>query len=269
LFYWLAKFVVIGPLLRALWRPWVEGLDNVPVDGPIIVAGNHLSVCDSFFMAVVVPRRVTFLAKNEYFTTRGLKGFFWRHSLSAIGQVPIDRDEAGAAASALATGVRLLESGALLGIYPEGTRSPDGRLHRGKTGVARMALASGVPVVPVAMINTDVIQPRGRVIPHLRPRPGVRFGAPMDFSRYAGLAGDRLVERSITDEIMYELMRLGEQEYVDVYAAKVKARQSATTDAAAETTGPAVTTDTAVTADTANAGPDAEPGEPGQTRRAS
>jgi 1-acyl-sn-glycerol-3-phosphate acyltransferase len=121
--------------------------------------------------------------------------------------------------------VRVLRRGQLLGIYPEGTRSPDGKLYRGKTGVARMALEAGVVVIPVAMIGTDVIQPTGRVLPRLRPRPGVRFGKPLDFSRYEGMAGDRFVERSMTDEIMYELMQLSGQEYVDVYAAKVKAAQ--------------------------------------------
>jgi 1-acyl-sn-glycerol-3-phosphate acyltransferase len=227
-FYWLAKFVLIGPFLRVLWRPEVEGLENVPRTGPAILASNHLSFCDSFFMPVVVPRKVTFLAKAEYFTTPGLKGLLSRTFFSAVGQVPIDRGDADAAQLALQTGVRLLGEGKLLGIYPEGTRSPDGRLYRGKTGVARMALQAGVPVIPVAMINTEVIQPTGRVIPKLRPRPGVRFGKPLDFSRYEGMAGDRFVERSITDEIMYELMELSGQEYVDQYAAKVKAATGAT-----------------------------------------
>ena len=139
--------------------------------------------------------------------------------------MPIDRSDADASRAALNTGVRLLRHGAVLGIYPEGTRSPDGRLYRGKTGVARMALEAGVPVIPCVMVNTDKIQPTGRRIPRLRPRPGVRFGKPLDFSRYEGMAGDRFVERSMTDEIMYELMQLSGQEYVDVYAAKVKASQ--------------------------------------------
>jgi 1-acyl-sn-glycerol-3-phosphate acyltransferase len=137
--------------------------------------------------------------------------------------VPIDRDDADAARAALRTGVRVLDGGTLLGIYPEGTRSPDGRLFRGKTGVARLALESGAVVIPCAMINTEVIQPIGRLVPRLRPRPGVRFGKPLDFSRYEGMAGDRFVERSMTDEIMYELMQLSGQEYVDKYAASVKA----------------------------------------------
>ncbi len=226
--YWLAKFVFLGPLLRMLWRPWAEGLENIPDDRPAIIASNHLSFCDSFFLPVMAPRKVTFLAKAEYFTTPGIKGFFSRMFFSGVGQVPIDRDDTDAARAALTTGVRVLKGGRgnnLLGIYPEGTRSPDGRLYRGKTGVARLALESGAVVIPAAMVNTDIIQPTGRRVPKLRPRPGVRYGKPLDFSRYEGMSGDRFVERSMTDEIMYELMQLSGQEYVDVYAQKVKKAQ--------------------------------------------
>ena len=223
--YWLMKFVFIGPLLRLIWRPWTEGRENIPSHGPAILASNHLSFSDSFFMPVMVPRKVTFLAKAEYFTTPGLKGWISRVFFSGVGQVPIDRDDPDASRAALKTGVRVLREGKLLGIYPEGTRSPDGRLYRGKTGVARMALEAKAPVIPCVMVNTDKIQPTGRKIPKLRPRPGIRFGKPLDFSRYDGMAGDRFVERSMTDEIMYELMQMSGQEYVDVYAAKVKAAQ--------------------------------------------
>jgi 1-acyl-sn-glycerol-3-phosphate acyltransferase len=221
-FYWLAKFVFLGPLLRGLWRPWVEGMENIPTDRPAILASNHLSFCDSFFMPVMVPRKVTFLAKAEYFTTPGIKGFFSKMFFAGVGQVPIDRGDSDASRAALNTGVRVLREGKLLGIYPEGTRSPDGRLYRGKTGVARMSLESGAVVIPCTMVNTDVIQPPGRMFPKLRPRPGVRFGKPLDFSRYEGMSGDRFVERSMTDEIMYELMLLSGQDYVDEYAANVK-----------------------------------------------
>ena len=220
--YWFLKFVGLGPWLKLIWRPRVEGLENVPESGGAILASNHLSFSDSFFLPVVVKRRVTFLAKAEYFTTPGVKGRLSRIFFSAIGQVPIDRDDADAARGALTAGVRILRQGELLGIYPEGTRSPDGRLYKGKTGVARMALEARVPVIPVAMIDTNKTMPTGRKLPHLRPRPGVRFGKPLDFSRYEGLAGDRFVERSMTDEILYELMQLSGQEYVDVYAAKMK-----------------------------------------------
>jgi 1-acyl-sn-glycerol-3-phosphate acyltransferase len=220
--YHLLKYVILGPWLRLIFRPQVEGRDNVPADGPAIIASNHLSFSDSIFMPLMVPRRVTFLAKQEYFTGRGLKGMLSRLFFTGVGQVPIDRSSGSAAKAALETGKRILAEGKLLGIYPEGTRSPDGRLYRGKTGVARMALEARVPVIPCAMIDTDKIQPIGKKIPRIR-RPGVRIGKPLDFSRYEGMAGDRFVERSMTDEIMYELMQLSGREYVDVYASKVKA----------------------------------------------
>jgi 1-acyl-sn-glycerol-3-phosphate acyltransferase len=226
-FYWLAKFVFIGPMLRGLWRPWTEGMENIPADGPAILASNHLSFSDSFFMPVMVPRKVTFLAKAEYFTTPGIKGFFSRMFFAGVGQVPIDRSDADASRAALSTGVRVLGEGKLLGIYPEGTRTPDGRLYRGKTGVARLALESGAPVIPCAMLGTFQLMPSGKLIPRLRYRPGVRFGKPLDFSRYAGLESDRLVLRAVTDEIMYAIMALASQEYVDEDAQRAKERLKA------------------------------------------
>ena len=226
MFYWLLKFVLLGPWLRLLFRPRVEGADNVPDEGAAIIASNHLSFSDSIFMPLMVPRRVTFLAKQEYFTGHGLKGLLSRMFFTGVGQVPIDRSSGSAAKAALDTGRRILAEGKLLGIYPEGTRSPDGRLYRGKSGVARMALEAGVPVIPVAMVGTREVQPIGKKLPRIR-RIGIRFGPPLDFSRYEGLAGDRFVERSMTDEIMYELMQLSGQEYVDQYAAKVKAQIAA------------------------------------------
>jgi 1-acyl-sn-glycerol-3-phosphate acyltransferase len=221
MFYWLLKYIVLGPLLRLIFRPQVEGLRNVPSDGPAILAGNHLSFSDSIFMPLVVKRRVTFVAKAEYFTGKGLKGWLTKSFFLGTGCIPVDRTGGDAARAALDTQLRVLRSGNLAGIYPEGTRSPDGRLYRGKTGVARLALESGAPVVPVAMLNTDVIQPTGKLIPKLM-RVKIRFGAPMHFGRYAGKLGDRLVERAITDEIMFELMELSGREYVDVYAQKAK-----------------------------------------------
>jgi 1-acyl-sn-glycerol-3-phosphate acyltransferase len=220
-FYWVCKYILLGPLLRLLFRPDIEGLEHVPTSGPAILASNHLSFCDSFFLPLVVPRRITFLAKAEYFTGRGVKGLFSRLFFTAAGCVPIDRTSGSAAEAALATGARVLGEGQLLGIYPEGTRSPDGRLYRGKTGVARLALESGVPVLPVAMLNTHHIQPIGKLIPTVM-RVRLRIGRPLDFSPYAGMAGNRFVERSVTDQIMYELLRISEQEYTDVYAASVK-----------------------------------------------
>jgi 1-acyl-sn-glycerol-3-phosphate acyltransferase len=234
LFYWFLKCIVIGPVVKLVFRPRAEGAEHVPATGAAILAGNHLSATDWIFMPLALRRRVTFLAKAEYFTGRGVKGALQRLFFAGSGQVPIDRTDATAAEAAIRTGIRLLREGRLLGIYPEGTRSPDGRLYRGKTGVARMALETGAPVVPVAVVGTDVVlPPSGRKVPKVH-RVTVRFGRPLDFSRYAGLAGDRFVERSITDEIMYEIMELSGQEYVDVYGAAVKKRMDATGASAPE-----------------------------------
>ncbi|MCI0688882.1 MAG: 1-acyl-sn-glycerol-3-phosphate acyltransferase [Sporichthyaceae bacterium] len=221
MFYWFLKRILIGPWLRIIFRPWVEGLENIPAEGPAILASNHLSFSDSFFLPLVVPRRVTFIAKAEYFTGRGLKGRLTAAFFRGIGQIPVDRSGGRASEGALRSGLKILQKGGLFGIYPEGTRSPDGRLYRGRTGVARLALEAGVPVIPCAMIDTEKLQPPGRILPRLI-RPGVRIGAPLDFSRYEGMAGDRFVLRSMTDEIMYELMLLADQEYVDMYATKAK-----------------------------------------------
>jgi 1-acyl-sn-glycerol-3-phosphate acyltransferase len=220
--YQFLKYVVLGPILKLIFRPWVEGAENVPTSGAAILASNHLSFSDSFFLPLMVQRRITFLAKADYFTGRGVKGWFSRLFFTSIGQVPIDRSGGRASEAALNKGLEILGKGDLLGIYPEGTRSPDGRLYRGKTGIARMALEAGVPVIPVAMINTFEIQPPGKVVPRVM-RVGIRIGKPLDFSRYEGMSGDRFVLRSITDEIMYELMQLSGQEYVDTYATKAKA----------------------------------------------
>jgi 1-acyl-sn-glycerol-3-phosphate acyltransferase len=230
LFYWFLKFVAIGPAVRVLFRPRAEGVEHVPAGGAAILASNHLSAADWIFMPLAIRRRVTFLAKSEYFTGSGVKGFAQRAFFSGAGQVPIDRTSASAAEDAIQTGLGILRDGKLLGIYPEGTRSPDGRLFRGKIGVARMALQTGVPVVPVAMCYSHLTLPFGRKV----MRVTVRFGEPLDFSRYEGLAGDRFVERSITDEIMYEIMTLSGQEYVDVYGATVKKSMTAGSASAAD-----------------------------------
>ena len=229
--YWVVK-MILTPFLRVFFRPWVEGAEHLPDEGAAILASNHLSFSDSIFLPLVVTRRITFLAKADYFTGKGLKGKLTKGFFHGVGQVPIDRSGGAASEAALRTATRILAEGNLLGLYPEGTRSPDGRLYRGKTGVARMALEAGVPVIPVAMINTDVVQPTGKKIPNIG-RVGVRIGAPLDFSRYAGMESDRFVLRSITDEIMYELMLLSGQEYVDTYATKAKADLEVAKSAAA------------------------------------
>ncbi len=224
MFYWFLKRVVLGPVLRLVFRPYVIGLENVPASGGAIFASNHLSFSDSIFLPLVVERRITFLAKADYFTGRGIKGRLTAGFFKGVGQLPVDRSGGSASEAALRTGLRILRRGDCLGIYPEGTRSPDGKLYRGKTGVARMALEAEVPVLPVAMIDTEKIQPPGRKRPTLGIRVGIKIGKPLDFSRYEGMEGDRFVLRSITDEIMYELMDLSGQEYVDVYAQVAKDR---------------------------------------------
>jgi 1-acyl-sn-glycerol-3-phosphate acyltransferase len=226
MFYWVVK-AVLAPVLRVLFRPWAEGAENVPRTGPAILASNHLSFSDHFFAPLPIPRKVVFLAKSEYFTGRGIKGLFSKAFFSGVGQIPVDRSGGEASERALATGLRVLANGQLLGIYPEGTRTPDGRLFRGKTGVARLALEARVPVIPCAMVGGFEFQPPGRITPRLRVRPGVRFGEPLDFTRYYGMENDKLVLRAVTDEIIYEIMNLSGQEYVDQYAARHKALQHA------------------------------------------
>jgi len=225
LFYWIMKHIVIGPILLAIFRPWVVGLQNVPKDGAVILASNHLSFIDSIFLPLVVDRPVVFLAKSEYFTGKGLKGWATKMFFQATGQLPIDRSGGKASEASLNTGLRVLREGRVLGIYPEGTRSPDGKLYRGRTGVARMVLEAGVPVVPVAMIGTEEVMPIGTRIPKVR-RIGIVFGAPLDFSRFEGMEGDRFVLRSVTDELVYDLRELSDQQYVDVYASSVKEQRA-------------------------------------------
>lgn len=229
--YWLLKYVLLGPWLRLFYRPLVEGREHVPATGPAIIASNHLAFSDSIFMPLVVRRKVTFVAKQEYFTGKGVKGWLVKMFFIGSGTIPVDRTGGRSAQAALDTLLRVLREGKLAGIYPEGTRSPDGRLYRGKTGVARLTLDSGAPVVPVVMLNADELQPPGTLRPKFK-RVKIRFGPPMDFSRYAGMAGDRFVERAVTDEIMYRLMELSGREYVDVYAQKVKAQLAKAADRA-------------------------------------
>jgi 1-acyl-sn-glycerol-3-phosphate acyltransferase len=231
MFYWFMKNLVAGPILKTVFRPWVTGHENIPRTGPVILASNHLSFIDSIFLPLVIDRRISFLAKSDYFRGRGLGGWAIKNFLLGTGMLPIDRSGGKASEASLNTGLRVLAQGNILGIYPEGTRSPDGKMYRGRTGVARMILEGHVPVVPVAMVDTEKVMPIGRKIPSVR-RIGIIIGEPLDFSRFEGLEGDRFILRSITDEIMYELNRLSHQDYVDVYASSVKEKASSVTAAA-------------------------------------
>jgi 1-acyl-sn-glycerol-3-phosphate acyltransferase len=219
--YFILKNLLLGPLLKLLFRPWVRGMENIPSSGPAILASNHLSFSDSIFLPLQSRRPLVFLAKSEYFTGKGIKGALTRWFFKGTGQLPIDRSGGKASEAALNTGLGVLAGGQVLGIYPEGTRSPDGRLYRGRTGIARMVLEAKVPVLPVAMIDTEKVQPIGKRLPRIR-RIGIVVGEPLDFSRFDGMEGDRIVLRAVTDEIMYELMKLSGQEYVDAYASSVK-----------------------------------------------
>ncbi|MER5695137.1 lysophospholipid acyltransferase family protein [Streptomyces mirabilis] len=232
MFYYVLKYVLLGPLLRLAFRPRIEGLEHIPASGPAIVAGNHLSFSDHFLMPAILKRRITFLAKAEYFTGPGIKGRLTAAFFRSAGQIPVDRSGKDAGQAAIREGLGVLRRGELLGIYPEGTRSHDGRLYKGKVGVAVMALKAGVPVIPCAMIGTFEAQPPGQKIPSLRPVV-IRFGKPLDFSRYAGMENEKAILRAVTDEIMYAILTLSEQEYVDRYAAVVKAEEAAEVSAQA------------------------------------
>ncbi|MFF1380413.1 lysophospholipid acyltransferase family protein [Streptomyces sp. NPDC058308] len=225
MFYLLLKHVLLGPLLRLMFRPRIEGLEHVPDNGAAIVAGNHLSFSDHFLMPAIIKRRITFLAKAEYFTGPGIKGRLTAAFFHSAGQIPVDRSGKEAGQAAIREGLGVLRKGELLGIYPEGTRSHDGRLYKGKVGVAAMALKAQVPVVPCAMIGTFEAQPPGQKLPNLK-RVTIRFGEPLDFSRYVGMDNEKAVLRAVTDEIMYAILGLSGQEYVDKYAAVVKAEEA-------------------------------------------
>jgi 1-acyl-sn-glycerol-3-phosphate acyltransferase len=243
MFYWLVKHVFLGPLLKLLYRPMARGLENVPADGPVILAANHVSFMDSLFIPLVLKRRVVYLGKSDYFDSAKTRWFF-----KLVNVIPVKRDGGTAGEAAIRAGVRELKKGAMVGIYPEGTRSPDGRLYRGKTGVARMSLLAECPVIPVGVFGTRELQPPEKRMPKLTGRVQVVFGKPLSFERFAGQDRDRFVLRSATDEILYEIMMITGQEYVDEYAARVKARM-----AKAESGGPGPE---------AGVAPD-RPGEPG------
>jgi 1-acyl-sn-glycerol-3-phosphate acyltransferase len=238
MFYWLMKYVLLGPLLRLIYRPKARGLENVPAHGPVILAANHVSFVDSLFLPLVVKRRVVFLGKADYFASAKTRWFF-----KLANVIPVKRDGGTAGESAIQAGVRELRNGRVVGIYPEGTRSPDGRLYRGKTGVARMALLAGCPVVPVGILGTRDIQPPEKRVPRTRGRVEVVFGKPLRFDRFRGKDRDRFVLRSVTDEILYEIMMLTGQEYADEYASKVKAGAAAHGEAVKRLSAPSTPTD--------------------------
>jgi 1-acyl-sn-glycerol-3-phosphate acyltransferase len=213
---------VVSPIARMVYRPTVEGLENIPGTGPVILAANHLSFIDSVIIPIVVPRRVYFLAKAEYFEGTGLRGALSRWFFTGMGNIPVRRGQGRSARDSLDTVVKVLEDGGAFGIYPEGTRSLDGMLHRGRTGVARIALESGAPVVPIGLVGTDKVMAVGRKLPKIVPVT-VRFGKPLDFSRYAGMQDSLPVLRSVTDQIVYNILELSGQDYVDNYQASASA----------------------------------------------
>lgn len=217
MFYWTMKHILIGPPLRAVYRLRSRGAENIPRSGGVILAANHLSFVDSLFMPLLCPRDVVLLGKADYFESWRTRWFF-----EAVGVIPVRREGGSAGEAAILAGVRALKTGKVVGIYPEGTRSPDGRLYRGKTGVARLALEAQVPVVPVSISGTREILPLDAKMPRLGGSPVVEYGKPLTFERYYDRPRDRFVLRSVTDEIMYEIMMMTGQEYVDEYAAKVK-----------------------------------------------
>lgn len=220
-YYTLFKHVLIGPPLKGYYRPWVEGSEHVPESGGAILASNHLAVSDSFFLPLVIKRKIAFLGKSEYFTGKGIKGYATKSFMAGVGTIPVHRGGGRASEAALRTGLQVLTSGGLLGIYPEGTRSVDGRLYRGKTGGARMAIEAGVPIIPLAMVGTDVAQPLGQKVPK-RANIGVRIGPAVDVSEYAGRQEDREALREVTDIVMKRIQKLSGQEYVDRDSAQYK-----------------------------------------------
>jgi 1-acyl-sn-glycerol-3-phosphate acyltransferase len=224
--YSVFKYVLVGPPLRLLFRPDVEGLDHIPASGPAILAGNHPSFSDSAFLGVVARRKVVFLAKSEYFTGPGVKGFLVRQLMCGAGNIPVERGRGRASLAALEAAKRVLAAGQLFGIYPEGTRPPDGRLYRGKTGVARLALETGAPLIPVAMLNTYEIQPPGTVVPKIR-RVRIRIGPALDLAPYRDRPDRKAAERELTDELMRRLQALSGQEYVPIFAQQAKDRLAA------------------------------------------
>lgn len=219
--YWILKYVAFVPVVRLLFRPWIEGGENIPATGPAVLVCNHISAGDTYLLPSMVRRRITFPAKRELFEGKSLGGRIMALFLTSVGQKPMDRAGGRASATSMDGVLQVLRDGELLGIFPEGTRSPDGRLYKGKTGVARLVLQAGVPVIPIGMVNTEFVPTTIFKLPFMR-RPGVRIGKPLDFTAYAAAGSDRDVLRWVTDEIMNAVMELSGQTYVDAYGASVK-----------------------------------------------
>jgi 1-acyl-sn-glycerol-3-phosphate acyltransferase len=213
--------LVAGPPLRMLARPVVTGAENIPATGPAIIASNHLSVIDSIFLPLMLERPLVFAAKSEYFTGTRLRDKAVAAYLRATNQLSVDRAGARAAQEMLEAALALLNSGELFGIYPEGTRSPDGRLYRGRTGIGWLALNSGAPVIPVAMIDTEKILPPGHRIPH-PGRIGIRIGEPLTFEALLSQGAGARQRRAVTDEVVQAIQKLSGQEYVPIYASTRK-----------------------------------------------
>lgn len=210
-----------GPAIRALWRPKVEGLEHVPATGGAIFAGNHLSVADEFILGAVVPRPIAFWAKEDYFTGTGVSGLFFKGLMNGLGAIPVHRAGGRAALSAFDEAIPHLQDGGLVCVYPEGTRSPDGRLYRGRTGAARLAMASGVPIVPVGFLGTEKIQPIGQVLPSVkRDAVTIKFAKPIDVHEWDGASSESTAAREITDKLMHTIQELTGQTYVARYAPK-------------------------------------------------
>jgi 1-acyl-sn-glycerol-3-phosphate acyltransferase len=205
----------VAPAVRLAWRPTIEGLEWIPPTGGAVLASNHLSVADEYLMGAVVPRHIAFWAKSEYFRGTGVRGWAVRALLNGLGAIEVNRAGGRAALTALDSAIPALRGGDLVGVYPEGTRSPDGRLYRGRTGAARLALLAEVPIIPVGVLGTERVQPVGKVVPRLGHPVTIRFGKPMDLT---GRAHDRATLRTITDELMMEIQKLTGQEYVPRYA---------------------------------------------------
>lgn len=212
--YWVIK-LVLTPVLHVCCRIKVEGREHVPKSGPLILASNHRSFLDSIFIPLVIRRRVTFVAKAEYFDDRKVAWFF-----RGVGQIPIRREGGSASERALQSAMEVLEGGGVFGIYPEGTRTRDGKLHRGHTGVARLALRTGAPIIPIGLVGTDEVQPIDSKLPRLFRTVRICFGEPIELGHYEGRHDDRLALRDVADEVMYEIGQLCGYEYIDTYATK-------------------------------------------------